>query len=119
MSVADPRGIVLVGDTVQLTDPPRRETFQRFRHNLWNPTVMTYDELLNRARFQVARTTPSDAPAPTRVRASRSVSLEAAPTPRPGAPVAEEPFIIVGGVSPRDSGPEWGPVGEVEFEDDL
>jgi hypothetical protein len=60
MTVADPRGIVLAGDTQQLTDADRRETFQRFRHNLWNPTVMTYDELLNRAKYQVARTAPAD-----------------------------------------------------------
>src|SRR5688500_13246102 len=65
LTVADPRGIVLIGDIAQFENPSQRETFQRFRHNLWNPTVMTYDELLNRAKFQVARTAPPEGAPPT------------------------------------------------------
>ena len=33
----------------------RRESFERFRRHLWNPEVITYDELLARARFIVER----------------------------------------------------------------
>lgn len=112
MSVADPRGIVLIGDTDQLKDAAQRQTFQRYRHNLWNPTIMTYDELLNRAKFQVARTAPADASTPAAARTAR------APRGRPlGAPAeasrpfAEEAFtIVIGGSAPPPSEPEWDPV---------
>ena len=55
MTVADPQGILLVGHTRQLKDDDQRASFHRFRRNLWNPTVLTYDELLERARFLVAK----------------------------------------------------------------
>jgi len=53
MTVADPQSILVVGHTGQLTDDAQRASFHRFRRNLWNPTVLTYDELLERARFLV------------------------------------------------------------------
>lgn len=53
LSVADPDGILVVGTTKQLTNDVQRETFHRFRRNLWNPRILTFDELLARARFQV------------------------------------------------------------------
>lgn len=53
MAVADPHAILVVGHTGQLTDDAQRASFHRFRRNLWNPTVLTYDELLERARFLV------------------------------------------------------------------
>lgn len=55
MTVADPQGILLVGHLEQLQDDNQRASFHRFRRNLWNPTVLTYDELLERARFLVAK----------------------------------------------------------------
>jgi Domain of unknown function (DUF4263) len=61
LAVADPQGILVIGTTSQLTDRPRQETFHRFRRNLWNPTVITFDELLARARFQLSRMAPAPA----------------------------------------------------------
>ena len=122
LTVSDPRGIVLIGDTGQLRDPAQKETFQRFRHNLWNPTVMTYDELLNRARFQVARTAPPEEPAVPTVGAgapgprgrgrlgSGFNALTANMRRRPFA--AAEPFIVVGGPGLAKREPDWGPVGQ-------
>ena len=53
MTVTEPQGILLIGHTRQLADDEERASFHRFRRNLWNPTVLTYDELLERARFLV------------------------------------------------------------------
>ncbi|MBA2720506.1 MAG: DUF4263 domain-containing protein [Chloroflexi bacterium] len=111
MTVADPRGIVVIGDTNQFENAAQRQTFQRYRHNLWNPTIMTYDELLNRAKFQVARTTPpgiatSAATPAARAPLARSDSAPEAPT----RPFSEEPFrIVVGSQGSRAADPEWGP----------
>jgi hypothetical protein len=55
MSVAAPKAILLIGKTQQLDDDEKKATFHRFRRNLWNPEVITYDELLERAKFLVAR----------------------------------------------------------------
>jgi hypothetical protein len=55
MTVADPQAILVVGHTRQLRDDAQRASFHRFRRNLWNPTVLTYDELLERARFLVGK----------------------------------------------------------------
>lgn len=64
MTVADPQGILVVGHTGQLVDNGRRASFHRFRRNLWNPTVLTYDELLERARFLVDKATSRAASQP-------------------------------------------------------
>ncbi len=77
MAVADPQGILLIGTTAQLTDRPRQETFHRFRRNLWNPTVITFDELLARAKFQVSRMAPAPA-------AAAGTAPARAPRARPG-----------------------------------
>lgn len=53
VTVADPQAILVVGNTGQLQDDAQRASFHRFRRNLWNPTVLTYDELFERARFLV------------------------------------------------------------------
>jgi hypothetical protein len=112
LTVADPRGIVLIGDLTRFEEPAQRETFQRFRHNLWNPTVMTYDELLNRAKFQVARTAPPETArlaAATAARAPRGRPDPATATAT-GRPFSEEPFrIVIDGTGLRDPEPEWGP----------
>jgi Domain of unknown function (DUF4263) len=56
----EPKDILVIGHTDQLraTTPNsarhRRESFESFRRNLINPEVITYDELLSRARLIVA-----------------------------------------------------------------
>lgn len=50
----EPRGIVVVGNTKTLKKKrAMRETFESFRANLHNPQVVTFDELLERARWLV------------------------------------------------------------------
>jgi Domain of unknown function (DUF4263) len=55
MEMTDPKGILLIGKTGDLDNDEKRATFHRFRRNLWNPQVITYDELLAQARFLVRR----------------------------------------------------------------
>lgn len=45
-----PKGILVVGDTNQLDNKIKRETFHIYRRNLLNPEVITYDELYARAK---------------------------------------------------------------------
>jgi hypothetical protein len=65
VTTVQPRGILLIGNLAQLevdstaSSTTRRETFERFRRSLWNPEVLTYDELLERARFLVSQAKPS------------------------------------------------------------
>lgn len=53
ISVVQPKGILLIGRTSDLDSDEKIETFERYRRNLWNPEVLTYDELLARARYLV------------------------------------------------------------------
>ena len=55
VSVVQPKGVLLVGHLRALDNDEKRETFERYRRNLWNPEVLTYDELLARARYLVAQ----------------------------------------------------------------
>jgi hypothetical protein len=87
MSVAAPRAILLIGKTDQLDDDDKKATFHRFRRNLWNPEVITYDELLERARFLVARS--------------------AAKVERSSAPVVLGPAFDEPGSSSDDRGAAW------------
>lgn len=48
-----PRSILVFGHCNQLTSPDRRSSFELFRSNLRSPDVLTFDELLERARFIV------------------------------------------------------------------
>lgn len=50
----EPRGILVVGHSAQLDNANKQASFESFRRNLHNPTVLTYDELLERARFVVS-----------------------------------------------------------------
>ncbi|MBI4166841.1 MAG: DUF4263 domain-containing protein [Acidobacteria bacterium] len=51
-----PKGILVIGSTAQLTgDIDKRTTFELFRRNLVNPEILTFDELYERARFIVER----------------------------------------------------------------
>jgi len=49
-----PKGIVVIGNTAQLDTRDKRNSFELFRRNLNNPEVITFDELLERARFIIA-----------------------------------------------------------------
>lgn len=48
-----PRGIVIIGNTNQLENWDKRNSFERFRRELSNPEIITYDELYERAKFIV------------------------------------------------------------------
>ena len=50
-----PKGILVIGHTRQLKTRTQKATLERFRRNLWNPEVITYDELRDRAKFLVQR----------------------------------------------------------------
>ncbi|HSU15888.1 Shedu immune nuclease family protein [Longimicrobium sp.] len=45
-----PKGILIIGHTRQLDTITKRTSFELFRRNLVNPEVITFDELLQRAR---------------------------------------------------------------------
>ncbi len=49
-----PKSIVVIGNTSQLDTRDKRNSFELFRQNLHSPEVLTFDELLERARFIVA-----------------------------------------------------------------
>lgn len=49
-----PKGIVVIGKLSQLSsNRNKRNSFERFRQNLHNPEIITYDELYERAKFIV------------------------------------------------------------------
>ena len=48
-----PKGILVIGQTAQLTDIGKRNTFELFRRNILNPEILTFDELHERAKFIV------------------------------------------------------------------
>lgn len=77
-----PKGILVIGHTNQLTDLHKRDTFEMFRRNMLNPEILTFDELYERAKFIVKH---------TEQRASVSVSTE--PEPSDSEPDEDEiPF---------------------------
>ena len=47
----EPKGILVIGNTNTLTDLNRRRTFESFRRSTTKPEIITFDELLERARF--------------------------------------------------------------------
>ncbi len=51
-----PKGILVIGHTNQLSDSSRRATFEMFRRNTVNPEILTFDELYERAKFIVEHT---------------------------------------------------------------
>jgi hypothetical protein len=65
--VIEPKGILVAGNFTNLKDhdtkatDERIETFERFRRGLTNPEVLTYDELLARARAMLSVTKPEGA----------------------------------------------------------
>lgn len=48
-----PKGIVVIGNTDQLDTLDKRNSFERFRRELHNPDIITYDELYERAKYIV------------------------------------------------------------------
>ena len=50
----EPRGVLVIGRLGQLTEIEHRETFESYRRNMRNPEIITFDELLERARFIVS-----------------------------------------------------------------
>lgn len=48
-----PKGIIVIGSLSQLDTRSKRETFQRFRKSLHGIDILTFDELLKRAKFIV------------------------------------------------------------------
>ncbi len=89
MTVADPQGILVIGHTRVLADDAQRTSFHRFRRNLWNPTVLTYDELLERARFLVSKAATAASAAREDALADGSDDLGPA-RPRRGQPPNED-----------------------------
>lgn len=53
VNTVEPKGILVIGNTNQLTDHEKRNTFELFRRNINNPEILTFDELLERAKFIV------------------------------------------------------------------
>lgn len=51
-----PKGILVIGHTNQLSEISKRNSFELFRRNTVNPEIMTFDELFERAKFIVERT---------------------------------------------------------------
>ena len=56
-----PKGILVIGHTRQLDGIAHRNTFELFRRNMINPEIITFDELFERAKFIVERTTEGGA----------------------------------------------------------
>jgi hypothetical protein len=54
VSPVEPKGLLVVGHTGQLNDSAKKSTFQLFRRCLHNPEIITYDELLARAKFLIS-----------------------------------------------------------------
>lgn len=50
----EPKGILVIGHTEQLDTVSKRATFELLRRNLHNPQILTFDELLERAKYLVA-----------------------------------------------------------------
>ena len=48
-----PKGIIVIGNTNQLDTFDKRNSFERFRRELHNPDIITYDELYERAKYIV------------------------------------------------------------------
>ena len=56
ISSIHPRGILIIGQTKQLSSQAQKTSFELLRRNLSNPEVLTFDELMERARFIVKHT---------------------------------------------------------------
>ena len=57
-----PKGIVVIGSTSELNDYEKKNSFGRFRSEIRNPEIITYDELYERAKFIVGGDTKVNQP---------------------------------------------------------
>lgn len=48
-----PKGLLIIGNTAEFTTNEGIETFELYRRNIYNPEIITFDELLERAKFIV------------------------------------------------------------------
>lgn len=48
-----PKGIIVVGRLSQLQSDEEKKSFELYRRNIYNPQIITFDELLERAKFIV------------------------------------------------------------------
>ena len=48
-----PKGILIIGNLSELNSEAEKVSFELFRRNIANPEIITYDELLERAKFIV------------------------------------------------------------------
>lgn len=48
-----PKGILIIGNLNELKTEDEKVSFELFRRNIANPEIITYDELLERAKFIV------------------------------------------------------------------
>ncbi len=55
-----PKKILVIGKTTQLSSRPMRESFELFRRNQVDLEVLTFDELLERAKFILDHSQPED-----------------------------------------------------------
>jgi Domain of unknown function (DUF4263) len=69
-----PKGILVIGMTNQLSNIDKRNTFELFRRNVINPEVLTFDELYERAKFIVESTAKT-----TQVAGAASKTLTSGP----------------------------------------
>ena len=53
INTVSPKGIVIIGKTSQLDNLDKKNSFDRYRREIHNPEIITYDELYARARFIV------------------------------------------------------------------
>jgi hypothetical protein len=53
IATISPKGIVVIGNTAQLENRDKRNSFERYRSEIRNPEIITYDELFERANFIV------------------------------------------------------------------
>ena len=48
-----PKGILVIGHSQQLDSYEKRKTFELYRRNMYNPEIVTFDELFERAKYIV------------------------------------------------------------------
>jgi len=57
-----PKGILVIGQTAQLNQATKKNTFELFRRNVVNPEILTFDELFERAKFIVEQAAEAKQP---------------------------------------------------------
>lgn len=88
VETVQPKGILVIGNTGQLDVPAKVRTFELFRQNLSNPEIITFDELLIRARYlaDAGPDSPSAAPRVDPPAARPEATPIARPRPASGRP---------------------------------